>query len=192
MACCGLQRIRIGGWRDRSWKGQWSLACHEKFGTFNCEGWIILKSFEVEHNRNQFLFQNFPRVGESTGNIPVGNSRGSGRVSSWGLNEHRAAKVRGAVLTEQELEGLRTPGRQGEGKERQVQDNWMGFYLVRMDAGAIISVWVPRTRLFGGRVGLEILSSVRVIWILRRPIQQVATWVGSREDPFKLEMEAQL
>lgn len=56
MACCGLQRIRIGGWRDRSWKGQWSLACHEKFGTFNCEGWIILKSFEVEHNRNQFLF----------------------------------------------------------------------------------------------------------------------------------------
>lgn len=35
----------------------------------------------------------------------------------------------------------------------------MGFYLVRMDAGAIISVWVPRTRLFGGRVGLEKFSS---------------------------------
>lgn len=43
-------------------------------------------------------------AGERTGNIPVGNNRGRGQVSFWGLSEHRAAEKREAQVKEVQRE----------------------------------------------------------------------------------------
>lgn len=41
---CGRQGICIGGWRARSWKGQWRCVCHEKmFEIFSSKGQVIGK-----------------------------------------------------------------------------------------------------------------------------------------------------
>lgn len=59
--------------------------------------------------------------GERTGTIPVGNNRGRGQVSLWGLRAQGSGEEGGTG--EGGTEGELAPGCQDEGKERQGEGN---------------------------------------------------------------------